>query len=905
MRCALSNDKASFRSGTAMNAAMRWLSRTRTALRPGVTERDMRREMEGHIEMEIESLMRDGVAPTEARRRALASFGGVERFVEEARDAWPLRFIHSVIQDLRFAVRSLRRSPSFTSAAVLALALGISGNTVVFSAVDSVALRPLAVHAPDQLVAMYGTQGNATLLSFSYATYQDFRREMHSVSDIAAVTEGAVTLGTNGDVSVVWAGHVSDNYFTMLGVPAEQGQLIHQGQLREPVAVLSYALWASRFNKSESVVGQTLRVNGTPFTIVGVAPRQFNGTRLFTFEPSVWLPAGMYAQTMPASGDLLASRDASRLLLIGRLKDGVGLAQAEGDANAVARSLAHAYPDTYRSLTTQLVSNRTPINPWLAPPSQIRLIGLLSMLGIGLVLLIACANVASLLLARMIARRQEVATRLSLGASRARLLQQLLTESVVLAVASAAVSIPVTMLGMRLLLRLTPRLDFASSWRPADGVRVFTFSALLAFGAAVLFGLAPSLQSLDERIALGLRQSAGVPRRWRPKLREALVVGQVALSVVVLITALLFVRSLDAARTLDTGLATTGAAVVTLDPALLPTYDSARTRTFYSRLEARLRELPAVSVVARATSVPLDGSGGTRRVLAEGSTDEFERVPVAEYGLVTPGFFASLGTPIVAGREFVSADTASPDHVAVINEVLAKRFWPDEPAVGKLLRLESPTGPLVRVIGVARSTRYRSLGELPRSAMWLDLERAPRSRTVLIVRGTSGDVALIDAVRAAVHDVDPSLPLIGLGTLRDHISVAYTAVESGAVSAASFALVAVLLAASGIYGLVSYSVSLRRREIALRIALGASSRAVMQLAVSRAVLVTFIGAAIGLAVVMTVPMGLGKILYGVSPRDPVTAAGACVLFCGIAALAAFVPSYRAARLDPMQVLRTE
>jgi ABC-type antimicrobial peptide transport system permease subunit len=312
-----------------------------------------------------------------------------------------------------------------------------------------------------------------------------------------------------------------------------------------------------------------------------------------------------------------------------------------------------------------------------------------------------------------------------------------------------------------------------------------------------------------------------------------------------------------------------------------------------------------VSVVARATSIPLDGNGGSRRVLAEGSTDEFERIPAAEYALATPGFFASLGTPIVDGREFVSADTAVAEHVAVINEVLAKRYWPNESAVGKLLRLESSTGPLVRVVGVARSSRYRSLGELPRSAIWLDLDRVPRSRTLLIVRGTSGDAALIDAVRAAVHDVDPSLPLIGLATLRDHVSVAYAAVETGAIGATSFALIAVLLAASGIYGLVSYTVSLRRREIALRIALGASGHAVMQLAVSRAVLITFMGAAVGLAVVMIVPMGLGKILYGVSPRDPVTAVGACALFCGIAALAAFVPSYRAARLDPMQVLRTE
>jgi len=887
-----------------MPAIRVWVKRLLKPIRARRLERDMEDEMRAHIEMEVDALTQSGVAPEEARRQALATFGGVARFRDDARDAWPMRWASDAAADIRFALRSLRHSPGFTLAAIVALAAGMGANTAVFSAVDSVAFRPLAIRAPQELVALYATQGEAKLLSFSYPTFEDIRRDSRAFSDVAAVTEGPVNVGDQ-DPTVMWAAHVSDNYFTMLGLAPALGALLRPGDAAAPVVVLSYSLWKERFGASSAAIGRKLVVNGAPFTIVGVAPAQFTGTRLFTYEPAVWLPIGMHAQTIPASDGLMTDRAAARFLLLGRRRDGVGMSRAADDVKAVARRLEDAFPDLYRALAIQLVANRTPINPWLAPPERIALIGQLSVLGTLLVLLIACANVASLLLARMAARREEIAIRLALGASRRRLAQQLLTESLVLATLGAIAAVPVAMLAARGVLGLTPPLDYASSWRPADGPRMLAFSTVLTIGAAVLFGLAPVVQAIGRGAGAGLRESTPLTAgsHIRVGFRELIVVGQVALSVAVLATAGLFARSFREAHRLETGIVPDGAVAFTLDPQLLPTYDAVRTRRLYRDVVTRIAALPGVDAVGRAMSVPLDGNGSARHVFVDGGPTTPDRAPAAEFNLTTPGYFRAIGTRVVDGRDFTRGDSASRLDVVIVNDVLARRLWPGESPIGKTIRIDSPAGPVSEIVGVVRVSNYRTLGERPRAAIWRDLDRVERSRSTIVVRSSASDTRLVGAIRATMREIDPAVPVIGLATLRDHIALAYTPVESGALGATAFGVLAVLLTASGIYGVVSYGVSQRRREIGIRAALGARAGDVVRLVVGRAVRLTLVGVAIGLATVALVPMGLNRLLYGVSSHDPATLGATGLLFLLVAGIAGFVPARRAARLDPMRVLR--
>ncbi|HKS07267.1 MAG TPA: ABC transporter permease [Gemmatimonadaceae bacterium] len=886
----------------------RILKRLRKLVAPRRVAREIEDEMRLHIQMEAEDLVAQGVAPDEAQRRAKMAFGGVDRYTEEARDAWPLRFAQRLGADLRFAVRSLMHAPSFTIAAVMALAIGMGANATIFSAIDSVAFRPLAVRDPDQLVALYGSQGEANLLVFSYPSYKDIERGATAFSGLVAFTDGPV--GVSADIAgdrpvAMWAYHTSENYFSMLGVEPALGKFFGAGDLYAPVVVLSDALWNSRFGRDRSVIGRTLRINGNPFTIIGVAPAQFTGTRLFTYDPALWIPVGMHAQTIPSSAGMLEQRAATRFHLIGRLRDGVGIARAQASVDGQAQKLAAAFPDQYRELRISAMSNRTPINPWLAPPERINLIGKISLAGSLLVLLIACANVSSLLVARTTTRRQEMAVRLSLGASRGRLLQQMLTESFVLAALGALAAFPVHLLALSGMRALSPELEYASTWRPTAEPRLLMFGVLLTCGAALLFGLGPALQAAGRSFVSGLREAGGRTAAVWTRFREALVVGQAMVSVLVLVTAGLFARSLQHARTMDVGFPLDGAVALAMHPELTPSYDAARTRDFYRTLNERIAALPGVTSSARAGVIPLDGTTWARRVYIDGGSTDVRTAPVADLNIIAPGFLATLGTPIVEGREFIEADTAAANEVVIVNETLARRLWPDQSAIGKIVRVESPTGRKAEIIGVARNATYRTLGERPRSAMWMSLDRNPRSRTTTLVRTNGSEAGLIAAIGGAVRAIDPALPVVGLRTLRQHLAVSYVSVETGAVGAAGFGVLALLLAASGVFGLTAYTVSQRRREIGIRVALGARRASVMKLVAGRALILTLSGALSGALIASFVPMGFDAMLFGVAQFDITALTAGTALFGVIGVIAALVAARRAVRLDPAHVLRLD
>ncbi len=874
-----------------------WLNRRRF-------ERDMDDEMRFHIDMETRDLAARGIAEQEARAQALGAFGGETRFKEEARVALPLHWLSDLRADLRYALRSLRRTPAFTAVAVLALGIGIGANATLFGLADAAAFRPLDVAEPDGLYSVFGRQNDGSPLNLSYPTYLDLRSAVPAFQDAAAFTERMVSLNGDGTPIAAWAVHITDNYFSVLAVRATLGRLTRTGDRDLPVAVLSHAFWKGHFGGDRAVVGKSIRVNGAPFTVIGVAPPGFHGTRLLTFAPALWLPIGMHAQTLPGSGDLLHDRQRARFNVLARLVDASRVDIARQQVNAAAQRLAREYPRSPEGSRLYLVSNRTPINPWLATPERLAMIGFLSLAGGWLVLLVACADVANLLLARMTTRGREIATRLALGASRGRLVRQFLTESALLAALGAVAAVPVAALAFEGSQRLTPPLDFAPSFSPSLDARSLAFTAVVAVAAAVAFGLAPLLHAWSPDLA---RMFRGVPNQPRPgthRSRQALVVAQVATSVVILAVAGLFARSLGAARRVDVGFDTRHTVAFAVDPSLLVAYDGERVRALYRRIVADLEALPGVRSVARASSIPLDGNTATMRVLA-GEASPASRAIVADNFVVSAGYFSTLGMTIVAGRAFGRADTAGIERV-LVNETLARRLWPDSMApIGQQLWLDSTGGTRVEVIGVVRSHASRQLGDRPRALLWRSLERNRVWRTTVIVRADGQPASVIAAVRQRMQAIAPDLPVVGLRPLEQHIALAYSAAQGGAAGASVLGIVASLLAAAGIFGVVAYTVSQRTREMGIRVALGARTSQLVGLMVRSGLRPAVIGILAGLGLTMTIPRRMAAILYGISPHDPAVLLGASAFFLVVATVAALVPAWRGARVDPRRALQVD
>jgi predicted permease len=869
-------------------------------------EHDMDAEMRFHIEMEARDLAAHGMAEPAARAHALGAFGGQARFKEEARVALPLHWLSDVRTDLRYALRSLRRTPAFTGVAVLALGIGIGANATLFGLADAAAFRPLGVDEPDQLYSVFGRQTDGTPLNLSYPTYLDLRTSVPAFQDAAAFTERMVSLNGDGTPVAAWAAHITDNYFSVLRARASLGRLTQSGDQDIPVAVLSHAFWKSQFGGDRGIVGKSIRVNGAPFTVIGVAPPGFQGTRLFTFAPALWLPIGMHAQTLPGTGDVLHDRERgrARFNVLARLADGARISIARQQVDAVASRLAREYPRVAEGSGLYLLSNRTPINPWFTTPERLAMIGFLSLAGGWLVLLIACADVANLLLARMTSRGREIATRLALGASRGRLVRQFLTESAVLAALGAVAAVPCAALALKGSQRLAPPLDFAPSFSPALDARSLTFTVVVAIAAALAFGLAPLLHAWSPDLARMFRGAPNHPRRGANRSRQALVVAQVATSVVILAVAGLFARSLGAARRVDVGFDTRHTVAFAVDPRLLVGYDEQRIAALYRRIVADLEALPGVQSVARASSIPLDGNTSTQRVYA-GEASPASRAIVADNFIVSPTYFATLGMAIVAGRAFSPADTAGMERV-LVNETLARRLWTDSTArVGRQIWLDSIGGTRLEVIGVVRSHASRQLGDRPRALLWMSLERNRVPRTTVIVRANSQPEAQILAVRQRMQAIAPDLPVVGLRPLEQHIALAYSAAQGGAAGASALGIVASLLAAAGIFGVVAYTVSQRTREMGIRVALGARRSQLVALMVRSGLRPTVVGILIGLGLTMAIPRGMSAILYGISPHDPRVLLGASAIFLIVATIAALIPAWRGARVDPRRALQVD
>jgi len=815
----------------------------------------------------------------------------------------PKRWEDEMIQDLRYGVRMLLKNPGFTFVAILTLAFGIGANTAIFTLLDKVLMRPLPVEQPQELVTFVKDSGGAPAV-FSYPMYADLRDHPEVMSGVIAYHQRPFSLSDGNHTERVTGQIVSGNYFAVLGVRPAVGRFFLPEEDRtpstHPVAVISHGLWQRRFGADPAAIGQTISLNAYRYTVVGVAPSEFTGTTRGTVS-DVYVPTMMQPQTQPGGGSSLENRNWGWLHLIGRLKPKISSQQAQA---ALAPSINDA-TKTFSSKATD------PTAVFLMDGSRGHMdriqdlsLPLKLLMGVvGLVLLIACANVANLLLARALARRKEIAVRLAVGASRFRIVRQLLTESTMLAALGGGAGLLFAYWFTRLLLGIQQQTNYVP--RAFDGRldgRALTFTLGLSLLTGIVFGLVPALQAAKPDFVAALKEDTpgwGSGARWL-SLRNLLVVTQVALSLVVLIGAGLCVKSLRALQAIDPGFEPAKVVTASFDLSLSG-YDEARGRQFISELSERVAALPGVEAVSLANIVAFSDSPWFSPASIEGYQPQpGERVGF-DFNAISANYFKTLGARLLSGREFTAQDTADSPRVVMVNEAMARRYWPGREAIGKRIKRRE----FAEVIGVVRDSKEKGLTKDARPAIYLPLLQNYVPDLTLHVRTAMDAQTLLAAMRQAVQTLDAQLPVYNLQTLTAQKDGSLYTERLAAALLTLFGLLALLLAAVGIYGVLSYAVSERTREMGIRLALGAQPRNLLQLVVGQGMMLVLIGLVVGVGASFALTRLIEKLLFGVSATDPLIFIVAPVLLAGVALLACFVPARRATKVDPLVALRYE
>lgn len=810
--------------------------------------------------------------------------------------------METLLQDVRYAIRAMLKSPGFTGVAILSLALGIGANAAIFSLVNTILFRPLPVLEPSRLVELTPTRQGSEFNNFSYPLYRDFRDRNEVFDSLAVYRFAPMSLSREGNNERIWGFIVSGNYFDMLGVKAAAGRFFTQEEDRvpgaSPVAVVSYGCWKRRFGGDPNLVGKEITINGNRFDVVGIAPEGFTGT-VIIFTPEIWVPTMMARQIEPGS-NWLDSPTNGVLFALGRLKPGVSEAQAAQSLNSLMASLVSLYPHT-EGLTLTLSP------PGLVMPALRNgtlAFSFVLMAAVGLVLLIACTNLANMLLARATRRRKEIAIRLSLGASRGRLIRQLLTESVLLALIGGAIGWVVAVWMVKLVGAFKPPVDFNLTIDLKLDWRVLSFSLVISLISGVIFGLMPALHSTRADLVSALKAESLAAGHSRSRLRSALVVAQIAFSLVLLVAAGLIVRSLQQVQMIGPGFRTDRTLTMSVDLGLQG-YNAARGQEFYKDLIARAEALPGVRSASLVNYLPLALNRNTMSIYIEGQPiPRPSDVPEIQNSTVWPKYFETMGIPLVAGRDFTMQDDKKDQRLVMVNETFARRFWPGETALGKRISHKAD-GPFWEVIGVAKDGKYWSLGEDPQPFLYYPMVRDYESSAALIISSDAEPSGLINAIRREVQHMDPNLPVYDVKTLNDHMRLSLFPLRAGAWVAGSFALLALTLAGLGIYGVMAYSVSQRTRELGIRMALGATSADVLSLVIKQGMRLALIGLGVGLAGSLAVTRLMSSVLYGVSATDAVTFALVSALLAVVVLAACYIPARRAARVDPMIALRYE
>ena len=803
-----------------------------------------------------------------------------------------------LLQDLRFALRALVRRPGFALVAVLTLALGIGANTAIFSVVSAVLLRPLPWPDADRLVMVYSARGSNHQLGVAYLDYLDWRRQSTSFAELGVIRGQSINL-TGGDTPERIIGTFSTaSTLRLLGASAAQGRLFNETETevatRQPVAVISDAIWRSRFGAAADMVGRTLVLNGQPFTVVGILRPDFEGV---LGTPDVWLPIGYY----PNKGDL-ELRGQGGVLALGRLKAGVTPEQAQADLDVVTRRLAELYPTTNASLGASIQPLRDQIVGRVRTP-------ILIVLGaVAIVLLIACANVANLLLARAAARRRELSVRAALGAGRSRLMRQLLTESLLLSVLGGGAGIALAFAGVRGLAHAVAG-SLPVYGRIALDAPVLLFAVGVTIAAGVLFGSAPAwqLSRTDLHDTLTLRGDTSASG-GRLGVRNVLVVVQIALCVVLLVSAGLLTRSLLALSKVDPGF--DPSRVLTLQFRLPVTKyrTEAEIANMFTRSIAEIRAVPGVEAAALVRATPLNGNGEQMPyTVAAGTTPTDERrAPMLHLNIVSPGYFETMRIPRRAGRDFTMDDREGTTPVAIVNEQLARRAWPNESAVGKRIRIGGADGTWATIVGVVAGARHFQLSEAPLDQAYVSYLQRPLIFTEVVVRTAHDDpMSVAKAVRAAIWRVDRDQPVWRVRSMDVVMNEARGGPKLTVWLTTAFGVLALVLATIGVYGVMSYAVARRTQEVGIRMALGARATQVLGMVLRQGMATIGVAVAIGLAAAFAVTRLIESQLFGVGARDPLTFVAVSAVLAIVALVACWVPARRASRVDPLVALRSE
>ncbi|HUB80580.1 MAG TPA: ABC transporter permease [Bryobacteraceae bacterium] len=889
------------------------LFRLRSVFRRRAAEDELDEELAFHLEKETEKLMRAGLAPEEARRRARMAIGGASQLKEDVRDEWIWRWYRDFAQDVRYAIRALRQSPTFTAVAVLSLALGIGANTSIFSMLNALILKPLPVEDPSRLVHLFSGHED----SFTNAIWEQVRDRQDVFTSAFAYSFNDFDLADGGEKRPVKGFYVSGDYFRTLGVRAEIGRVLTVADDRRgapPVALLSYGFWQHAFGGDRHVAGRTLRLNGHPFEVVGVAPRSFFGLDLgFHFDMMVPLAS---EALIDAERPSLDERSSWWLTIMGRLKPGMSVSQAVARLAVLSPGIYRAAmdPKLPREVQANFLQSKLHARP-AAGLSHLRdqyapsLIVLMAIAG--LVLLIACVNIANLLLARSGSRQREIAIRLAVGAGRGRLVRQLLTESMVLALVGAGC-------GAALAQWAGPAIVSRISWEGqalyldvSPDTRVLAFTIGAAIVTAILFGLAPALTATRAATAESLKQTARSlsERRGRWSLGRMLVVVQIALSLLLLVGAGLFTGTLRNLAHQDLGFHSEG--ILLVNPDLRNTrYSPERMALATGELLDRMRAIPGVQAAARSAVTPI--SGGTWQWdIQVDRAGQGRKSGHAWFNLASPGYFATLGTPLVRGRDFTAADTKMSPKVAILNETAAREFFPGVDPVGKTYidatMEHDPKEFPVEVVGLASDAKYRTLRDAAPPTIYLPMTQDPSPGQMpgsYELRIAGSPALIVEGVKQAAHAVDPRISL-EFRSLSAQIDAALMQERLVAILASFFGLLALVLASAGLYGVVAYGAARRRSEMAIRLALGASRAGVLQLMLRDLASLVLIGMPLGLAASWACARLVRSMLFGLTPGDPATLAAAGGVLLLMAFLAGYLPARRAARLDPVVVLREE
>jgi predicted permease len=817
--------------------------------------------------------------------------------------------METLLQDIRFGIRRLVKSPGFSLIAVLSLALGIGANTAIFSLVNMALLRPLPIERPRELAALNAAteNGGSQLPVLSYPNYKDFRDRNNTLAGLIYYRMSPVSLSHGGANERVWSYVASGNYFEVLGVRAALGRVFtpedDKAKGAHPVAVITHDCWQQRFGGDKQIAGRTVIVNGASFTVIGVTPPGFRGSEI-GFRTEMWFPAMMQPQIEP-DNDWLENRDSYNGFVQGRLKPGVTMAQAESNLKTIAADLAREYPKENEGRTIVLSPAglfgsfmRGPVTGFAAV-----LMGI-----VGLVLLLACINLANLLLARATERRKEIAIRLAVGATRARLVRQLLTESVLLALLGGAVGLALAYWLVDAIMTFRPPMDIPISTELQMDYRVLLFTMAASLVTGVLFGLLPALQSTRPQLVPALKDEASVGGYRRSLLRNGMVVVQVTLSLALLVSAGLVLRGLQRARLLNPGFDPRNAVEMSFDLSL-QRYDEARVKQFKRQLLDRVRALPGVEAAGLTNFLPLTLNINQNSIYIEGQPPvQGGNAPIAMAAAATPGYLQAMGVRLLEGRDFAETDDETRPRVAVVNETFARRFWPGQSALGKRFTYDSDKEPQrqwTEIVGVIQNGKYFSLNEDPTMMVIRNQRSTDGNFLSLVVRTSGGPANAIAVIRREFAQLDANLPVYNVKTLAEHMNLPLFPARVAAVLLAGFGLLAMALGAIGLFGVMSYAVGQRTREIGIRMALGAGRGEVFRLVVGQGLLLTGLGVAIGLGLAALGTRFLSSLLYGVSALDPLTFSVVTLLLAAVAFLACYFPARRAMRVDPIIALRYE